>query len=514
MSLYQVSQRSAEIFGRSSPYYIPQGFYHDLVVRAASPNIHRLAAFSQISNYRLCDWLTVFGFRLDDIPRLQLLTPWRQTVLLDSSVYDDEQWVPWFSQRLPQYPTTATVPIAQVAKASVRKRAWELLSLNKRRFLYAKLGQQDPFAFPTLIPGSIVRIDTRPTTAWMSSPAPTNSKSVFLVDNGLHLHCGYLRRIERERILLCSTHFPFTSVELKLSRRVRILGRVDAEIRSLSALAERTTHPVTTLLPAASATLTAGIPAGVHQLLRLSRMRVGLSFREASAMSLGIARTLADSMYFAAAGTLSDYEQLASPLHHVQKIISLCALYCIDFWVLLRAGGLPTDSLGADAMSDRIVARPDLRHDLPAAETISTSQLGGDTGAFLSNIVGQWEELPLFIKDALPEISGLKDLSLSDIFCVGANQNPTHPSLAGAVLLAVNRRVKAPAPSTATTAWRQPLYVLLRRDGTYICGPCELEDGVLVVYPHGELPQSSMRLRKGIDAEVIGQITTILRSLP
>src|SRR6202161_2731949 len=94
VSLYQVSQRSAELFGRSSPYYIPQRLYQELATGALSANIHQLIAFSRVTNHRLCDWLAVFGFRLGDIPRLQLQIAWRRTVLLDPSIYDEDQWVP------------------------------------------------------------------------------------------------------------------------------------------------------------------------------------------------------------------------------------------------------------------------------------------------------------------------------------------------------------------------------------------------------------------------------------
>ena len=45
LSLYQVSQRSAELFGPSSPYYIPQRLYQELATGALSANIHQLIAF-------------------------------------------------------------------------------------------------------------------------------------------------------------------------------------------------------------------------------------------------------------------------------------------------------------------------------------------------------------------------------------------------------------------------------------------------------------------------------------
>jgi len=394
------------------------------------------------------------------------------------------------------------------------ERARDLLSLNKRHFLYAKVGQDDAFSFPALFPGSIVRIDLRPTSDSMSHPDPRDSKSIFLVENGIDLHCGQLRRLDKHRILLCCPQFPFTRLELTLGGRVRIVGRADAEIRSLSTDGSSSAHSAPSLQSTASAALTAGHHVGVHELLRLSRMRVGLSFREASSLSMRLSRAFGDVHYCTAASTLSDYEKLASPFSHVQKAISLCALYYINFWVLLRAGGIAIDSLGAEAMDDHMVPRPGLRQGTPAAGQAGSIQHRREGDGLLAKVIDQWQELPLFIKDALPAISGLKDVSLADIFYVGANQEANHPSLTGAAIVTVNRRFKKPTPSTARTIWEQPLYVLVRRDGSYLCGPCELRDGVLVVHPHCDLPQKSLHFKRGVDAEVIGRITAILRRLP
>src|SRR6266404_1666073 len=161
LTLYRVSQRSAEIFGHSSPYFIPQRLYFDLAAHDLSPSIHQLLAFSRISNYRLCDWMAAFGFRLDDIPRFRSGITWRRTVLLDPSVYDVDQWTPWFAESLPESNLPAIAPLGQLLKLGAPRRARELLAFNKRRFLYAKVGREDVFAFPTLAPGSIARIDVR-----------------------------------------------------------------------------------------------------------------------------------------------------------------------------------------------------------------------------------------------------------------------------------------------------------------------------------------------------------------
>ena len=230
-------------------------------------------------------------------------------------------------------------------------------------------------------------------------------------------------------------------------------------------------------------------------------------------MSRWIARILADPMYFASAGTLSDYENVSSPLRHVQKIISLCILYCIDFWSFLRAAGIPVDFLGNDSLSDQLVPRASF------PSRLSTDQAGASQPAkkpvgLLSSLLGQWEEVPVFLSGVLPALTGLKDVSVSDIFCYDDGQDPIHPSLVGASLLAVNRRIKIPVQAIAPSVWEQPLYIILLRDGSYLCGSCELRRGVLIVHPHSERPHSSIQLRNGIDAEVIGQVTAILRRLP
>jgi hypothetical protein len=513
LTLYQVSQRSAEMFGKSSPYFIPQRLYHELSIGTLSPNIHQLAALSQISNYRLCDWLSVFGFRLDDIPRLQSLCPGRKTVLLDSSVYDENQWIPWFAERVPESPFPAVAPLGQVLRVTAPRRAGELLALNKRRFLYAKVGRDDVFAFPSLAPGSIARIDVRDTPDALSALGYDASKSIFLVESASSLNCGHLRRVDGGRLQLYSQAFPFAQAELILGNRVKVLGVVNAEIRPLSGQSVRRKSPIQSPGPTTANVLALENRAEIQRLLRESRMRVGVSFREASVMSLRISCIFKDRMYFAAPGTLSDYESASSPLRHVQKIISLCAVYCIDFWTFLRTGGIQIDGLGNDAMSDEMVERTGVPRNQFADEVARAKQSGELGQGFLANLIDRWEELPLFIKNVLPVISKLKDISLPDIFYVGGNRNSTHPCLVGAIFVAVNRRIKTPLRSTALTAWEQPLYVVLRRDGSYLCASCELRHGVLTVHPHSEKPQGSMRFRNGVDAEVVGQVTAIVRDL-
>jgi len=60
LTLYRISQQSAEMFGQSSLFFIPHNLRYDLTVSSGRPSIHQLFALSKITNLRLCDWLTVF----------------------------------------------------------------------------------------------------------------------------------------------------------------------------------------------------------------------------------------------------------------------------------------------------------------------------------------------------------------------------------------------------------------------------------------------------------------------
>src|SRR5882762_9926851 len=103
LTLYNVSRQSARIFGRSSGFYVPHNLYYDLARTFSLPTIYQMLALSHITDYRLSDWLAVFGFDLDVISRLQLLLLRQQTTVLDSTVYDPDAWIPSCRKTCSQY---------------------------------------------------------------------------------------------------------------------------------------------------------------------------------------------------------------------------------------------------------------------------------------------------------------------------------------------------------------------------------------------------------------------------
>ena len=159
LTLYQVSERSAELFGRSSPQYLPHNLYYDLRQGSFSPSLFQLFAFSRISGYRLVDWLRVFGFDVEAIPRLQIQLSSKRTTLLDSSVEDPHALRTVASESGRQSTLRG--------RGSCCRRSWtwtaprtlaSLAAIRDKGFLYAKIGYQDAWGFPELLPGSIVRV--------------------------------------------------------------------------------------------------------------------------------------------------------------------------------------------------------------------------------------------------------------------------------------------------------------------------------------------------------------------
>jgi hypothetical protein len=510
LTFYRVSQRSVEMFGRSSPFYLPHNLHSDLAISSATPTLYQLIALSRITRYRLSDWLAVFGLDLDVIPQLQVLVSRRRTVILDSAVYDTEAWVPWFVGRPGTAGRAVIAPLGQLLSPARPERAKSLLPRNHTHFLYAKVGQQDLLAFPDIGPGSIVRVDARRAN---ESPARNSSDPrIFLVEHDLGFACSRLSSLGNGRVVFRSPQLPFAEGGFSLGRDLRILGVVDAELRAL-------THHGVPVAQFADSSAQSGerLPRNdqemnFKQLLRRSRVRSGLSFREASKISRWIGQKLGDSRYFTAASTLSDYETLSSAPRQIQKIITLCILYATSFADLLRASNLPLEETGAEPIPDKFMPRSIP----PSGRKASSANREGPArkqDGFFDLLLERWWEIPLFLRRSLSEFTGVPNFSVSDVFWVGGGQDPIHPWLRNAEFVAINRRIQKPASSRKTTFWEQPLYVLLTRDGRYLCGCCTLERGFVVVHPYPDRPFTPRQFKNGTDAEVVGQVTTILRRL-
>jgi hypothetical protein len=128
-------------------------------------------------------------------------------------------------------------------------------------------------------------------------------------------------------------------------------------------------------------------------------------------------------------------------------------------------------------------------------------------------MVERCEEIPFFLRESIVALSDLDDASLDDFFWIGGKQDVLHPCLANGLFALVNRREKRPMHFSSKPAWQQPVYVILRRDGTYLCACCGIENGSLVIHPYSQQFHRSEHLRYHHDAEVVGRIVTVARKL-
>lgn len=233
---------------------------------------------------------------------------------------------------------------------------------------------------------------------------------------------------------------------------------------------------------------------------------MGLSFRAAAAKSRELAVAMGDERYFTASGSLSDYETLNTPPRHFHKVITFCVIYALHLNEIFRVIGLNLEEAGREPIPDLLTGRP-------LSETVASTEVDRmEQTGFIQRLVAELGGAPLFLRSSLGVLCGLPRLSLKDFFWIGGSANTVHPYLKEAFLAAVNRQKKKPNDCASKPLWQQPLYIILKRDGTYLCGCCSQENDNLVIhtYPGGIHKREELRSR---DAEIIGKIVSVARRL-
>ena len=506
LTLYQVSQRSEALFGRSSPYFVPHNLYYDLRLGTFSPSLYQFSALSRISGYRLSDWLRVFGFELEHILRLQVLLPSNQTIRLDSSLEDPESRIPWFRNKAGNTGYSPIAPLVELLEPTHPQRVHVLSGVTRKRYLYIKIGLRDALAFPDLLAGSLVRVNPQIPDGFLRVTNGEASKHWFLLEHGGRLCCSRLQILEGNRVMPVNTLLPCPEIELQLPAEARILGVADLEIRPLVRVVqpEIPREWAKNWRPTSSAT-----ELSLKELLRTGRTKMGLSFRQASSLSRKIAELLGHEQYFVSPSSLANYESADSPPRHFHKVITLCVLYAVQFHTFLRSAGIVFEETGREPIPDHLIPRPAAA----GFDQIENEDEKPSRRGFLGALLGEVEEVPFFLRRSVDALSGLTAPSLQDFFWIGGERLAIHPYLKNGLLVIVNRRKKTPLHFRSKPLWEQPLYMLLTRDGTYLCGCCRVENRTLIVYPYSRGHDHQERFRYRQDAEIVGEIVTIARRL-
>ena len=504
LTLHQASQTSATLFGRGSPYYLPHNLYYDLSHGHFSPSLFQLVAFSRISNYRLRDWLRVFGFDIEAIPRLQIQFRSKRTALLESSLDDPNSHIRWFRSLHTGALPTDVVPLAHLLEWTEPRRLASLSAFHDGGYLYAQIGSEDALAFPELLPGSIVRVNAGLTGEALKQVTAERSAHLFLIQHDRGLSCCRLRLSGRERIGTISRQLPYARMEFRVPDEARILGVADLEIRNL--LAPRQPTVAKSLAKRWSPDPLSVQTSQLGSLLRRARLEMGLSFRAAAAKSRELADAMGDERYFTASGSLSDYETLNTPPRHFHKVITFCVIYSLRLNQTFQVLGLSLEEAGREPI-------PDLLTSGSASGTVSSAEAeGNEQTGFISELAGELGGAPFFLRSSLGVLYGLPRLSLKDLFWIGRSPRSVHPYVAGGVIAVVNRQKKKPNDCASKPPWQQPLYIILKRDGTYLWACCSQENDTLVIHTYrgGIHRREEIRSR---DAEVLGKIVSVARRL-
>lgn len=519
LTLYKVSSLTRANYPLRPSYHIPRNLYFQLRSAGWSPTLHQLFALSKLSGYRLADWLGVFGFPVDQISRLHATLHHPRTTLIDGNVYDRGATIPWFRDRLTGGVIPPVAPLSQLLESRGSRRVLDLVSSDVSPYLYAKIGRQDAFAFPDLAPGSIVRANSRLANRLTRKSKGELSNHIFLVQHSRGLCCCRLHFGTKSRVTLTATQLPFANVELQLGSEVRILGVVDMELRPLVAQKRPATQRCVPPEVALDLTrLWTPIPldqeVGRPQpalLIRSARRKSGLSLRQASEMSREVARALNDKRYFASPGSLSEYEATNTPPRQIHKLFTVCILYSIPFRELLDSFGVRLEENHTASIPDDWMPRAER---LTAGSRLTITPGRSPASGFLATLLERFRDIPFFLRQALPSLSGLHDISLRDVFWVGGQPKAMHPSLSGALFVVVDRRKRKPCIFRRKSTREQPLYLLIRRDGSYVLSSCSMEDDTIVLHPYADQFVPPEQLRNSVDAEVVGQIASVVRRLP
>jgi hypothetical protein len=499
--LAEVSRSSRALALSNRLHHIPHNFYSALRNRLFSPSIYQVLAFSILSGYRLVDWLTVFGFSLNDVTQFQIALSAPRTVELDPVLYQGNSSISFFYDAKEPDLSTPLIPLSRWLVSSIPCRVDSLSRTARPVYRYLKIGSQDAFAFPELLPGSIVRVK-RLRNAFRRIPVnKIPAKSLFLVEHNSGMTCSRLCRAEHRKVVLCSRHLPYAQVELEQETEAVVSGVADFEIRPLGG--EKPVVPTRLGRFWIPGPLTRALHMrDVGEFIRRARKHSGLSFREASARTKLIAQKLGDSRYYCAAASLSDCETRKFPPRHIHKLISICAVYFANAAGLLEAAGAALDQAGKLPMPAEFLGHP-----------VSGLRSVSKPSHFLGEMERRFGELPYFLHSSLSSLFGLQDISVRDVFWAGGIREAVHPYFTGAVFLVVDRKRKIPRPALSCPKWAQPVYVLQQRDGSYLCGFCTLQNGTLILRSCFAGTPKLQRLRNRVDAEVVGKVVGIARRL-
>jgi hypothetical protein len=327
-TITQLSAATRRRYGSRSPYFIPPSFLYRLRI-GVSPHVCQIVALSESTGYRFVDWLRMFGFDLQQIPRLQIQLHPHRTILVTPMEDSFEPFLP--RPALGHEGGGISAPWPGPGEWS-----------GQHRYLFVKIGSSDAADHSRLLPGNILRVDRHYAQRVLGLDRVSMSRLLWLVEHPSGLACTQVKWIDDRQIVLLPSRPPWGNWPLHVPTEARILGLVDPSVYPLQHVKLQPRAWTMNLAPFPLPKPTEE-PTKFSDLVRTSRGRAGLTFRAAHQLTHAIARILGNREYGIALGMLSDYEAMGRLPRQIAKILSLCIVYCMDVRDVMESAGVRVD---------------------------------------------------------------------------------------------------------------------------------------------------------------------------
>jgi len=232
--------------------------------------------------------------------------------------------------------------------------------------------------------------------------------------------------------------------------------------------------------------------------LKRIRLRLGLSLREVERRSLKIVADRENKDFNLSRGLLADIEAgLYIPGSF--KVLSLSEIYGLTALRILGFYGI--DRPDSDPRERPVFWPPNTQLFATAGE----AKPGEDT-RLVTDLIDMWRDIPTPLTREI-------DTRRFMFGYIGASDRTMSPLLPPGTYLQIdpkqNRVKKEPPQAEAEPSlWGRAIYFLDIRSG-YVCGWCELKNGILTLVPHPNSGEQTRTFRYPLEAEVVGRVTAV-----
>lgn len=245
------------------------------------------------------------------------------------------------------------------------------------------------------------------------------------------------------------------------------------------------------------------------QKLRRARERLNLRVRDVEQASQRIAEKYQNLEFVVLINRISEIENKGL-VPNIYKLYSLCAIYRLDFAVVLEWYGVDLASSPADCLFAEVARTHAVGFQTPQHGDI-TVPLSLDPGVdlrrttYVSRMIQRWGKLSLMF------LAGL-DPKENRYGFIGTDDWFMYPLIQPGSFVLIDETRRKIQSDGWTNEFDRPFYFLEHREG-YLCGWCSLKDDKIILIPHPGSGENPIVFSWPTDVDVIGQVVGVAMRL-